>query len=69
MEIIAYATELFMTQGYLATSTRQIAKGLHITQPAIYHHFKNKEEIYVEVLTTFLLYNKSRYILNTMHFS
>ena len=52
-EIIDYATTLFMNQGYLATSTRQIAKGLGITQPAIYHHFKNKEDIYVHVLTKF----------------
>ncbi|HCM89284.1 MULTISPECIES: TetR/AcrR family transcriptional regulator [Vagococcus] len=52
-EIINYATELFMTQGYVSTSTRQIAMGLNITQPAIYHHFKNKEDIYVNVLTNF----------------
>ena len=52
-QIIDYATDLFMTQGYLATSTRQIAKGLGITQPAIYHHFKNKEDIYVNVLSDF----------------
>ncbi len=52
-EIINYATELFMTQGYVSTSTRQIATGLNITQPAIYHHFKNKEDIYVNVLTNF----------------
>lgn len=52
-DIIDYATKLFMTQGYRATSTRQIAKGLGITQPAIYHHFKNKEDIYVHVLKKF----------------
>lgn len=52
-EIIDYATTLFMDQGFLATSTRQIAKGLQITQPAIYHHFKSKEDIYVQVLTKF----------------
>ncbi|MEQ7217197.1 TetR/AcrR family transcriptional regulator [Vagococcus fluvialis] len=51
--IIDYATTLFMEQGYLATSTRQIAKGLGITQPAIYHHFQNKEDIYVQVLQKF----------------
>lgn len=52
-EIINHATTLFMTQGFLATSTRQIARELGITQPAIYHHFKNKEDIYVHVLTKF----------------
>ena len=52
-KIIRLATEFFMKQGYLATSTRQIAKELNITQPALYHHYKNKEQIYVEVLKNF----------------
>ncbi|MGX6962227.1 TetR/AcrR family transcriptional regulator [Vagococcus xieshaowenii] len=52
-KIIDLATELFMKQGYLATSTRQIAKELNITQPALYHHYKNKEQIYIEVLKNF----------------
>ncbi len=52
-KIIEYAMELFMSQGYKLTSTRQLATGLGITQPAIYHHFKNKEEIYVNALIKF----------------
>lgn len=52
-KIIDLATTLFMTQGYPATSTRQIAKELGITQPAIYHHFKNKQTIYLAVLNKF----------------
>ncbi|MGX7029983.1 TetR/AcrR family transcriptional regulator [Vagococcus zengguangii] len=52
-KIIDLATKLFMKQGYLATSTRQIAKELNITQPALYHHYKNKEQIYIEVLKNF----------------
>lgn len=54
-QIISVATELFMNQGYKATSTRDIAKILNVTQPAIYHHYKNKEEIYAEVLKRFAL--------------
>lgn len=54
-QIITTATQLFMNQGYSATSTRQIAKILGITQPAIYHHFGNKEAIYVEVLSRFAI--------------
>lgn len=52
-KIINIATELFMVQGYVATSTRQISTKLNVSQPAIYHHFKNKEEIYLAVLTKF----------------
>lgn len=51
--IIQEATDMFMELGFLATSTHQIAKNLGITQPAIYHHFPNKEALYIEVLTTF----------------
>jgi AcrR family transcriptional regulator len=54
-QIISIATQLFMNQGYSATSTRQIAKILGITQPAIYHHFSNKEAIYIEVLSCFAI--------------
>lgn len=49
-EILDVAEELFMKQGYNETSTRQIAKILDITQPNIYYHFKNKEEIYFQVM-------------------
>ncbi|MGO3604506.1 MAG: TetR/AcrR family transcriptional regulator [Enterococcus malodoratus] len=49
-EILDVAEELFMKQGYNDTSTRQIAKILEITQPNIYYHFKNKEEIYYQVM-------------------
>ncbi|WEG72422.1 TetR/AcrR family transcriptional regulator [Vagococcus intermedius] len=48
--IIEKATSLFMTQGYKQTSTREIAIASGITQPALYHHFKDKETLYVEVI-------------------
>lgn len=47
--IIDVATDLFMTHGYLATSTRQIALEVGITQPNLYSHFKNKEAVYLAV--------------------
>lgn len=43
----------FMKFGYDKTSTRDIARELEITQPALYHYFKNKEALYFEVLQTF----------------
>lgn len=52
-KILEEATDLFMDQGFLATSTHQIAKNLGVTQPAIYHHFPNKEALYIEVLREF----------------
>lgn len=48
--IIDAAEQLFMLQGFAATSTRQIAEKVGITQPNLYYHFPNKEEIYICVL-------------------
>ncbi|MGM0181254.1 TetR/AcrR family transcriptional regulator [Enterococcus sp. AZ102] len=49
-EILDVAEQLFMTQGYRATSTRQITEKLGVTQPTLYYHFKKKEDIYYHVM-------------------
>ena len=46
-QIIQVATDLFMEIGFTATSTRQIAQILNISQPALYHHFKNKDDLLI----------------------
>lgn len=48
--IINISQKLFMTYGYRAVSTRQIAEACDVTQPALYHHFENKKMIYIEVV-------------------
>ena len=48
--ILASSAELFLSQGFKATSTRQIAQKVGITQPNLYYHFPNKEELYVAVV-------------------
>jgi AcrR family transcriptional regulator len=50
--IIQTAHKLFMELGYRAVSTRQIADACGVTQPALYHHFKNKQTLYIEVILT-----------------
>ncbi|RLQ94077.1 TetR/AcrR family transcriptional regulator [Falsibacillus albus] len=50
--IIRTAHDLFMELGYRAVSTRKIADSCGLTQPALYHHFSNKKELYVEVIKT-----------------
>ena len=50
--ILDAARELFLKHGYAATSTRDIANAIGITQPALYHHFKDKEVIFLAVITT-----------------
>jgi AcrR family transcriptional regulator len=44
------AFELFMEQGYHATSMRQIKERAKIALGGIYNHFSNKEEIFVAIL-------------------
>ncbi|MGH8991039.1 MAG: TetR/AcrR family transcriptional regulator [Acidimicrobiia bacterium] len=48
--ILAVATELFIDQGYEATSLRQIADRLGITKAALYYHFQSKEQIFTALL-------------------
>lgn len=57
--IIKTAQHLFMELGYRAVSTRQIAQICGVTQPAIYHHFKNKQTLYVVVIQQTLLHTES----------
>ena len=44
-EILAAARELFRTQGFSATSTREIAASAGLRQPTLFHYFKNKAAI------------------------
>lgn len=49
-QILQTAKHLFMTHGYRAVSTKSIADELGVSQPAIYHHFRSKEALYIAVL-------------------
>ncbi|HAV77470.1 MAG TPA: hypothetical protein DCX53_08955, partial [Anaerolineae bacterium] len=44
------AIELFMEQGYHATSMRQIAKRANLALGGIYNHFKSKDEIFEAII-------------------
>ncbi len=44
------AESLFMERGYKAVTLRHIAEALDIKQASIYHHTKNKESLFVEVV-------------------
>ena len=51
--ILQTATRLFLQKGFAQTSTRDIAKEIGITQPALYHHFSDKEVLFLSVMTEF----------------
>ncbi|GHH63950.1 TetR family transcriptional regulator [Streptosporangium violaceochromogenes] len=44
------ALELFAERGYEKTSLREVAERLRITRPALYYHFKAKEDILSSVI-------------------
>jgi AcrR family transcriptional regulator len=51
--IVKTALRLFLERGYERTSLNDIAGEVGITKPAIYHHFRNKDELFHEVLSFF----------------
>ncbi len=48
-KILKVATTLFSQLGYRGASVRKIAKEVGIRESALYNHFRNKEEIFLEV--------------------
>ncbi|MEU0314521.1 helix-turn-helix domain-containing protein [Nocardioides sp. NPDC006273] len=51
-QILEAAAKLFVSQGFAATSTREIADQVGIRQASLYYHFAGKDEILVELLRT-----------------
>lgn len=48
--ILSVALHHFATRGYHATSVRDIARDVGCTVPALYYHYKNKQDILVSLL-------------------
>jgi AcrR family transcriptional regulator len=46
--VLQTAAQLFIDKSYGRTSMNDVAKRLHITKPALYHYFQNKEQILLE---------------------
>jgi len=51
------ALGLFISKSYKAVTMSDIEKATGLTKGAFYHHFKNKEELFVEVINTYYLSN------------
>ncbi|HEX2916545.1 MAG TPA: TetR/AcrR family transcriptional regulator [Chloroflexia bacterium] len=52
--ILRVAEDLFMEHGYRAVSTRKVAQYTGISQPTLYYHFSDKQELYVAVMLAVL---------------
>jgi len=48
-QIVSVATELFSTAGYEATSIETVLARAGVSRGALYHHFENKEALFVAV--------------------
>ena len=49
-QLIDVATKLFAGFGYDATTTAAIAKAAGVTEPILYRHFDNKQELFVAIV-------------------
>jgi TetR/AcrR family transcriptional regulator, cholesterol catabolism regulator len=49
-DIHRVALQQFATEGYHATTMRDLAAALEVTAPAIYHHFRNKDEVLTSLI-------------------
>ncbi|MBE0690797.1 MAG: TetR family transcriptional regulator, partial [Anaerolineae bacterium] len=47
--VLAAALKVFSRQGYAATRLEEIADEAGVTRGAIYWHFKNKADLYIEL--------------------
>ncbi len=53
--IIDKAFELFLNHSYEAVSISEISKAIELTKGALYHHFRNKEELFMAVVDKYLI--------------
>ena len=49
-DILEKAISLFAASGYSAVSMRQIAKAVGITAASLYHHFPDKQTLYIQAI-------------------
>jgi len=54
MKVLRQAAQVFLEQGYDATSMNQIAERCQITKPGLYYHFKSKQELLFSVMSVAL---------------
>jgi AcrR family transcriptional regulator len=53
-QILETAKGLFIQQGYHGLAMREIAEALGVTKAALYYHFKDKEELFLAILSAYL---------------
>ena len=54
-KIIQTAFVIFLEKGYKGTTYAELIKAMGVSKGALYHHFRNKEELFFEVLNHYFL--------------
>jgi AcrR family transcriptional regulator len=49
-QLLGHAKQLFVTLGYLDTTTEKIARAAGVSEPVLYRHFESKKALFLEVL-------------------
>lgn len=50
-QILQEATRLFVSRGYHGLSMREIAEAVRVSKAGLYYHFKDKEDLFLAILT------------------
>jgi AcrR family transcriptional regulator len=53
-EILAAAERLFIARGYHGLAMRELAEAVGVSKAALYYHFKDKEELFLAMLSGYL---------------
>ncbi|ADV67786.1 TetR/AcrR family transcriptional regulator [Deinococcus maricopensis] len=48
--ILTHAARLFVERGYHGVSMREVAEAVGVTKPALYHHYADKEALFLAIL-------------------
>ena len=59
-KILLKALELYMIEGYANVSITDLQAALNMGRGTLYYYFKDKDELFQEAVTTFLLHPKQR---------
>jgi len=58
-QLLVSARKLFVKKGFRATTTEEIARKAKLTKGALYHHFKSKEDIFLELVKSIMDRNRA----------
>ncbi len=63
-QLLKAARELFHRKGYRETTTEEIARRARLTKGALYHHFRNKEDVLYELIVDISRRRRERLLEN-----